>query len=134
METLEVILEDHKYQFDYVTEQIDIPQPLYVFYIKPKKKSKLEFLYTRFFMVGTIQPDNSIEIFYNEYNKEKTVLKEEIKKQLQELYKQDSINLLERKKRKRERQKKDWKLILSALRELPDSWFNIQIMLHSSTG
>ena len=36
METLEVILEDHKYQFEYVTEQIDIPQPLYVFYIKPK--------------------------------------------------------------------------------------------------
>ena len=134
METLEVILEDHKYQFDYVTEQIDIPQSLYVFYIKPKKKSKLEFLYTRFFMVGTIQPDNSIEIFYNEYNKEKTVLKEEIKKQLQELYKQDSINLLERKKRKRERQKKDWKLNLYPLRKLPDSWFNIQIMLHSSTG
>ena len=107
METLEVKLEDHKYQFEYVTEQIDIPQPLYVFYIKPIKKSKLEFLYTRFFMVGTIQPDNSIEIFYNEYNEEKTVLKEEIKKQLQQLFKQDSINLLARKKRKRERQKKD---------------------------
>jgi|GEM_PF-3744738 len=106
METLEVKLEDHKYQFEYVTEQIDIPQPLFVFYIKPKKKSKLEFLYTRFFMVGTIQPDNSIEIFYNEYNREKTVLKEEIRKQLQQLYKQDSINLLERKKRKKERQKK----------------------------
>jgi len=107
METLEVILDDHKYQFEYVTEQIDIPQPLFVFYIKPKKKSKLEFLYTRFFMVGIIKPDNSIEICYNEYNKEKTVLKEEIKKQLQELYKQDSINLIERKKRKKERQKKD---------------------------
>jgi hypothetical protein len=106
METLEVILEKQKYQFEYVTEQIDIPEPLYVFYIKPKKKSKLEFLYPRFFMVGTIQPDNSIEIFYNEYNNEKTVLKEEIKKQLQELYKQESINLLERKKRKKERQKK----------------------------
>src|ERR1700760_586803 len=107
METLEVILEDRKYQFEYVTEQIDIPQSLYIFYIKPRKKSKLEFLYPRFFMVGTIQADNSIEIFYNEYNKEKTVLKEEIKKQLQELYKQDSINLLERKKRKKERQKKE---------------------------
>jgi hypothetical protein len=107
METLEVILEDHKYQFEYVTEQIDIPQPLYVFYIKPKKKSKLEFLYTRFFMIGTVLPDNSIEIFYNEYNEEKTVLKEEIKKQLQQLYKQDSTNLQERKKRKTERQKKD---------------------------
>ena len=106
METLEVILEKQKYQFEYVTEQIDIPEPLYVFYIKPKKKTKLEFLYPRFFMVGTIQPDNSIEIFYNEYNNEKTVLKEEIKKQLQELYKQESINLLERKKRKKERQKK----------------------------
>jgi hypothetical protein len=107
METLEVILEDRKYQFEYVSEQIDIPEPLYIFYLKPKKKTKLEFLYTRFFMVGTIRPDNSIEIFYNEYNKEKTVLKEEIKKQLQELYKQESINLLARKKRKRDRQKKD---------------------------
>jgi hypothetical protein len=107
METLEIKLEDHKYQFDYETEQIDIPQPLFVFYIKPKKKSKLEFLYTRFFMIGTILPDNSIQIFYNEYNEEKTVLKEEIKKQLEALYKQDSITLLERKKRKRERQKKE---------------------------
>src|ERR1700733_2995892 len=106
METLEVVLEDHTYQFEYVTEQIDIPQPLYVFYIKPKKKSKLEFLYPRFFMVGTILPDNSIEIFYNEYNEEKTVLKEEIKKQLQLLYKQESINLIARKKRKKDRQKK----------------------------
>lgn len=107
METLEVILEKHKYQFEYVTEQIDIPQPVYVFYIKPKKKSKLEFLYPRFFMVGTILPDQSIEIFYNEYNEEKTVLKEEIKKQLTLLYKQESINLIERKKRKKNRQKKD---------------------------
>jgi hypothetical protein len=107
METLEVILEDRKYQFEYVSEQIDIPEPLYIFYLKPKKKTKLEFLYTRFFMVGTILPDNSIEIFYNEYNKEKTVLKEEIKKQLQELYKQESINLLARKKRRRDSQKKD---------------------------
>jgi len=73
METLEIKLEDHKYQFDYVTEQIDIPQPVYVFYIKPRKKSKLEFLYTRFFMIGTILPDNSIQIYYNEYNEEKTV-------------------------------------------------------------
>jgi hypothetical protein len=107
METLEIKLEDHKYQFEYETEQIDIPQPLYVFYIKPKKKSKLEFLYTRFFMIGIILPDNSIQIFYNEYNEEKTVLKEEIKKQLEVLYKENSITLVERKKRKRDRQKKE---------------------------
>ena len=107
MESLEVILEGHKFQFEYVSEQIDIPQSIYVFYFKPIKKSKLEFLYPRFFMVGTILPDNSIEIFYNEYNEEKTVLKEEIRKQLQQLYKQDSINLQERKKRKRDRQKKN---------------------------
>jgi hypothetical protein len=107
METLEIKLEDHKYQFDYETEQIDIPQPVYVFFIKPKKKSKLEFLYTRFFMIGTILPDNSIQIYYNEYNEEKTVLKEEIKKQLEVLYKENSITLIERKKRKRDRQKKE---------------------------
>ncbi|HMG68737.1 MAG TPA: hypothetical protein VK588_13655 [Chitinophagaceae bacterium] len=107
METLEIKLEDHKYQFDYVTEQIDIPQPVYVFYIKPRKKSKLEFLYTRFFMIGTILPDNSIQIYYNEYNEEKTVLKEEIRKQLEVLYKENSITLIERKKRKRDRQKKE---------------------------
>ena len=101
METMEIHLDDHVYQFDYVTEQLDIPQPVYVFYIKPKKKSKLEFIFPRFFMIGTILPDQSIEIFYNEYNKEKTVLKEEIKKQLQTLYKKESIILMNRKKRKK---------------------------------
>ena len=59
-------------------------------------------------MIGTILPDNSIQIYYNEYNKEKTLLKEEIKKQLEILYKQDSITLQGRKKRKRDAQKKDW--------------------------
>jgi hypothetical protein len=105
METIEVILEGRKFQFEYVSEQIDIPQSIYVFYFKPIKKSKLEFLYPRFFMVGTILPDNTIDICYNEYNEEKTVLKEEIKKQLKLLYQKDSINLLARKKRKRDKSK-----------------------------
>ena len=107
MESLEIILDDRKYQFDYVSEQLDIPQSVYVFYIKPKKKSKVEFLYPRFFMIGTILPDNSIELHYNEYNKEKTVLKEEIKKKLELLYKHDSILLQGRKKRKRDLLKTD---------------------------
>ena len=100
METMEVLLDDRKYQFEYETEQIDIPQSIYVFYFRPNKKSKLEFLYPHFFMIGTLQPHNSIEIFYNEYNEEKTVLKEEIKKQLISLYEQQSIILRNRKKRK----------------------------------
>ncbi len=100
METMEVLLDDRKYQFEYETEQIDIPQSIYVFYIKPKKKSKLEFLYPHFFMIGTLQRDNSIELYYNEYNEEKTLLKEEIKKQLITLYEQQSIILRDRKKRK----------------------------------
>ena len=110
MESLEVKIDDQKYQFDYVTEQLDIPQSVYVFYIRPRKKSKIEFLYPRFFMIGTILPDNSIQIYYNEYNKEKTLLKEEIKKQLELLYKQDSIILQGRKKRKRDSEKKAWQL------------------------
>ena len=99
METLEIIVDDHKYEFDYVTEQMNIPHPVYVFYFKPKKKSKLEFVFPRFFMVGNILEDNTIEIYYNEYNKEKTVLKEEIKKKLQTMFKEETIILMGRKKK-----------------------------------